>query len=248
MKVYGGTDVGLVRTSNQDSYLIQQDESIYLENLYIVADGMGGHSSGEVASATAVNEFAKYIKNTVAVKESLTSLLLDATQKANEKVFWDAVDTEAYQGMGTTFTALSIKAGVGYVAHIGDSRLYLIRAGELVLKTEDHSFVYELMKAGKISKEEARVHQKRHQLTRALGPDLEPEVDAFSFDLQVGDRLLMCTDGLSNMVEDEALLATILNTALEEVIPSLLKQANQKGGQDNITAIIIEIEGDDYAA
>lgn len=242
MKVFGLTNIGRLRARNQDAYYISTEKSLYLDNLYIVADGMGGHMAGEVASATAVEAFNHYIKKELSVRDNTLGLLQDAAKSANERVFFDSMSHEEYHGMGTTLTVLTIRGRKGYCVHIGDSRIYRIRQGEIELITKDHSFVYELMSQGRITREEAKVHPKRHILTRALGPDPDPEIDNISFDVQTGDKILMCTDGLTTMIDDIGILKIIEENAIENVTEALIHQANENGGLDNITAIIIEVE------
>jgi protein phosphatase len=226
----GVTDVGRVRDGNEDDFLDQADRL----GLVAVADGMGGHRAGEVASATALEA----LRAAVASGESLR----DAIEGANEAVLEKSESDRELHGMGTTLTA-GMLAGKGLltVGHVGDSRAYLIRDGEISQITADHSLVEEMVRGGELTPEQAEVHPQRSIITRALGIDAEVDVDLYPIELQAGDRILLCSDGLTTMLRPEE----IANIFGREPDPGraaqlLVDAANAAGGEDNITAVIIE--------
>ena len=248
MKAYGLTHTGKVRNNNQDAFIIVNENISSLPNLYIVADGMGGHLAGEVASQTSIKAFCAYINNTKASGDDLGAYLAEAALYANTKVFEDSLKNSEYMGMGTTFTAMTISKNIGYITHIGDSRIYLINNHEIKLLTTDHTYADELIRLGRITKQEALYHPNKHVLTRALGTDEEVKVDTFVFEITKGDKLLMCTDGLSNMIHEDEMKEIVLNRDAEVAINNLIMAANQNGGVDNITSILIDTVGDEYVA
>ncbi len=224
------TDKGLVREINEDSFLTRAP-------LFAVADGMGGHRSGELASKVALREFARYLKRRKLITKATLS---KAFQQANRAVFDRAQEDKNHQGMGTTLTAVMIKNRKLLVGHVGDSRLYLFRKGELSQLTEDHSLVTQLVNQGKIKPEEANQHPQRNLITKAVGANNKLEPDIFSFSLKKGDRILLCTDGLTSMVS-KAEIASIMTTLnLKEVAANLVRASNQHGGEDNITVVLLE--------
>jgi PPM family protein phosphatase len=230
------TDVGLVRANNQDRFLVA-------EPLFAVADGMGGHAAGEVASATAVT----------ALKEAFTERTPDglvAASRAANRAVWDQAqaDTEL-RGMGTTLVTLALVGEAGSeelaVTNIGDSRLYLLRLGELVQVTTDHSLVGELVAEGSITEAEAEVHPRRHVLTRALGVDPDVPVDLLTVELHQGDRFLLCSDGLSREVTDDQAASVLRRLAdPEEAAKELVRQAKDHGGNDNVTVVVVDVVDD----
>lgn len=237
MKAFGKTDVGAVRSMNQD-YLFYSTEPVgVLPNLFIVADGLGGHKAGDYASRLSVENFVKY------VREAKTDLPIrivdDAIRYINSMVIEAAQSNEDYKGMGTTFVAAFIKDDTLFVANIGDSRLYLIDE-ELTQVTEDHSYVGIMVRAGEITKEEAEHHPDKNIITRAIGVAREPKVDFFEVDLTRGDRLLLCSDGLTNMVSDHDILDIFSSCYIDDVVDELIDEAKKNGGLDNITAIVID--------
>jgi serine/threonine protein phosphatase PrpC len=226
----GVTDVGRVRDGNEDGFLDQSDRL----GLVAVADGMGGHRAGEVASATALEA----LRAAVASGEPLR----DAIEGANDAVLEKSVSNQEFHGMGTTLTAGMLGSdGHLVVGHVGDSRAYLVRAGELSQITDDHSLVEEMVRSGELTPEQAEVHPRRSVITRALGIDAEVEVDEYPIELQNGDRILFCSDGLTTMVRPDE-IASILSreTDLRRAVQLLVDAANAAGGEDNITAVIIE--------
>ncbi|EFR42002.1 stage II sporulation protein E [Selenomonas sp. oral taxon 137 str. F0430] len=232
IEVSGASDIGCVRTSNEDSFGV-------FDGIYVVADGLGGHAAGEVASrmvVAAVEELAHCGAGDAAA-------LVAAVQEANARVHRAAGENPAYEGMGSTATVLRIDEGAGmaYYAHVGDSRLYLLRRGLLRQVSRDHSYVEELVAQGKISEDEAQHHPRKNLLMRAVGVDSEIAVDGDAFPLAAGDRFLLATDGLTNMVEDEELQA-ILTGGIADAAQRMVQRAVAAGGRDNITAIALSYE------
>ncbi len=231
------TDVGMVREGNEDGFLI--DDRL---QLFAVADGMGGHQAGEVASATALEALRASVATGTALEQAVTA--------ANAAVFEKASADEALRGMGTTLTTLSIDPDGAelLVGHVGDSRAYLVRDGELRQITEDHSLVEELVREGRLTPEQADVHPQRSIITRALGIDAAVNVDLVPVEIQPGDRILLCSDGLTTMLRPSD-IATVLRREPDpgRAADLLVDAANAAGGEDNITALVVEVEDDGAA-
>ncbi|HVP75656.1 MAG TPA: Stp1/IreP family PP2C-type Ser/Thr phosphatase [Gaiellaceae bacterium] len=232
----GATDTGRTRRRNEDSYVVAPP-------LFCVADGMGGAQAGEVASrlaAAAVEEVVD--QGGRSGPERVTSLI----REANRRVYERASADPTASGMGTTMTVALVEDGGVTIGHVGDSRAYLVRDRTLTQLTEDHSLVNELVKSGKLSREEAEQHPQRSVITRALGTDPDVDVDAFTVDPQPGDLFLLCSDGLTSMVDNEEILTLLeRNRAdLRGATKSLITAANRGGGDDNITVVTFEIASD----
>ena len=229
------TDVGRMRKNNEDSYLSSQPVAA-------VADGMGGHSAGEVASAIAIEELAALRdrgpwENETAATDDLKQAILRANRRIREM----AASDRKLNGMGTTLVALLEDGDMVHVANVGDSRGYLLRQGELSQVTVDHSLVQELVDDGRLSPEDAERHPQRSVITRALGIDPEVEFDLFTYKLQVGDRLLLCSDGLSDVVEPAQIRKVLLKVpSAQRAARELVSVANANGGPDNITVIVVD--------
>jgi len=238
MKAFAITDVGQVRLMNQDFVYCSQKPVGSLPNIFIVADGMGGHKAGDMASSFAVETFIKIIE---ASDEKNQITLIDETIKTvNEKLIEKATESEDYEGMGTTFVVATIIDNVLHVANVGDSRLYVINE-ELQQITRDHSLVEEMISLGEIERKDARTHDQKNIITRAIGGSGSVMADFFSVDIKSGDRIVLCSDGLTNMVEDEEIGQIVKrNVNVEDAAVELLKTANNNGGIDNISVIIIE--------
>lgn len=237
MRVYGKSDVGMVRSMNQD-YMFYSTEPVgVLPNLFIVADGMGGHKAGDYASRLSVEKFVAYVKN--AGNEVPIRVVDDGIRYVNGLVMDEAAANPDYAGMGTTFVAAFIKDETLFVANIGDSRLYLIDS-DITQVTEDHSYVGAMVRAGELTKEEAVRHPDKNIITRAYGASREPKVDFFEVDLEKHDRILLCSDGLTNMVSDEEILDIMESEYIGDVVDILIDEAKENGGNDNITAIVIQ--------
>ena len=237
MKVAAKSDIGRLRTNNEDRLLV--DEQL---GLLIVADGMGGHAGGEVASGMAVEAIAAYVKEQLAgpvPADQMAALLQDAIRAADETIWTYARAHRALRGMGTTVALAFCQGDQVYIAHVGDSRAYLLRDGELRQLTEDHSVVAELIKAGQLTPWEARSHPLRHQITRCLG-HREAVAELHCLTWQPGDYLLLCSDGLTTMVEDQHIAELILlgGTDVQATCEALVARANANGGQDNISVIL----------
>jgi protein phosphatase len=236
----GATDVGLVRSHNEDRYLAD-------ERLFAVADGVGGHKAGEVASQTAVETLQREFT------EPTTDGLVDAVKTANRTVWNLAEANREQRGMGTTLTALALVDDGDderlAVVNVGDSRAYLLQQGELEQLTEDHSLVEQLVREGQLTPEEAMVHPQRSIITRALGLDPEVEVDSWELTPYKGDRLLLCSDGLTNEVSDEQIASTLRTVGdPEEAARQLVSEARDHGGNDNITCVVVDVLDDDDRA
>lgn len=229
------TDTGVVRQVNQDALYAD-------DNLVVVADGMGGHAAGEVASAMTIDIVSKSFATTPTLEGLEASI-----ERANLEVMADARANPSRHGMGTTVVAVGLVAEgsnrVPTLFHVGDSRAYQIRDGAIRQLSQDHSVVEEWVRMGRISAEEAAVHPKRHQLTRAIGVEDRLNVDILSLSVQPGDRVLLCSDGLTNEVTDEQIARTVSGEAdLQRAVQSLVAQANANGGKDNISAILVEFD------
>lgn len=222
------TDVGRVREGNEDGYLSKPP-------LYAVADGMGGQAAGEVASAMTLDTLAKR-----AAKKGLAH----AVREANSVVFKKQEHDPALAGMGTTLTALVVDGDALRFAHVGDSRAYLLREGELRLLTEDHTLVNEWVRKGDISPEQALSHPQRSILTRAIGTEAEVNIDELSFTPEPGDRFLLCSDGLTTMLHDDAIRDILAGHPGEPqaTADALVEAANEAGGFDNITVVVLDVK------
>jgi PPM family protein phosphatase len=229
------TDVGRMRKNNEDSYLSSQPVAA-------VADGMGGHNAGEVASAIAIEELtALRDRGPWDNETAATDDLKQAILRANRRIRETAAGDRRLNGMGTTLVALLADGDLVHVANIGDSRGYLLRQGELSQVTVDHSLVQELVDEGRLSPEDAERHPQRSVITRTLGIDPEVEIDLFTYKLQVGDRLLLCSDGLSDVVEPGQIRKVLLRTpGTQRAARELVAVANSQGGPDNITVIVVD--------
>lgn len=237
MKSYSLTDVGVVRKVNQD-YVYTSDKPVgHLPNLFVVADGMGGHRAGDYASKYTVEVLERELKRTD--EEDVERALIQAVKVANHELIREAGTDVHLKGMGTTIVVATIINQMMYFANVGDSRLYLINQGILQL-TKDHSLVEEMVRLGGIKPEEAKHHPDKNIITRAIGAKEEVEVDFYEHRLKKGDIILMCTDGLSNMVEDEELFHIVQGARdVVEAAEMLVETAKENGGTDNIGLVLI---------
>lgn len=245
------SDPGLRRSSNEDSYCTRPDLG-----LYVVADGMGGHVAGEVASRVAVEAIEIFIQETAGADKNRTwpfpfepALSLEANRLkaafrlANRRIASTIADSHDLRGMATTASALLVGPDGACVAHVGDSRVYVLRAGELQQITNDHSWVEEQVRAGTMTATAARQHPWRNVVTRALSGGEDPEVDVTQVQPSGAERYLLCSDGLFSVVTDEQ-IATLLGTpgvSLDDLCQRLIEAANNAGGPDNITALVLEV-------
>jgi serine/threonine protein phosphatase PrpC len=239
--VGAATDVGRVRERNEDGFLTQ-------EPLFAVADGMGGHRGGAVASEVAL-EMLSHMKGDSMSGSGAADGLADMVAEANDAVLERASEEPRLAGMGTTLTAVVVQPGRIHLAHVGDSRAYLLRDGSLKQLTEDHSLVQRMVNEGKLSPEEAEVHPHRSVLTRALGVEPGLEVDKETLDVRAGDRILLCSDGLTTMVPEEDILRIVSeNDDPQRAAQALVAAANEAGGLDNITALVLFVLDGEPAA
>ncbi len=238
LKTFSLTDIGKKRSMNQDFVYSSENPVGNLPNLFIVADGMGGHNGGGFASAYAVEVIREYIENSPEADPG--KLFSEAISDANSKVRVKAAENAELSGMGTTVVMASILDDTLYVANVGDSRLY-VAGSEFKQITVDHSYVEEMIKAGQLDRESARTHEKKNIITRAVGAEETVECDIFTLKLNPGDIILMCSDGLSNMLEDSA-IALILKSGRDTAgrAEELVRAANENGGKDNIAVVVIE--------
>lgn len=238
MKAFSITDVGMVRQVNQDYVYTSEKPLGNLPNLFIVADGMGGHQAGDYASKYTVEVLQKELKNNK--DKDIERALVSAIKKANKEIIREAASDEHLKGMGTTVVAATIVNQMLYFANVGDSRLYLINQGITQL-SKDHSLVEEMVRLGGIKPEEAKHHPDKNIITRAIGAKENVEVDFYEHRLKRGDIILMCTDGLSNMVEDEELFHIVQGARdIVEAGTTLVEAAKENGGTDNIGIVLAE--------
>lgn len=237
MKVYALTHIGRVRSVNQDAFYAPAAG----EKFALVADGMGGHRAGEIASKIAVEEFTRWLRCAPRPSEEALSY---AVSEANRAIYLKAKAEPDKAGMGTTLTALWIDSGRTYLAHVGDSRAYLLRDGELSQISRDHSLVAEMLERGEITPDEARIHPQRHYITRAIGTSayITPDIDRF--ERRNGDVWLLCSDGLTNYVEKSE-MEELMNGhgGWQQKISLMIELALRRGGADNITVLVIVPDG-----
>lgn len=243
MKIVGKTDIGLVRRSNQDTFRIKTFNGGSC--LLLVCDGMGGARGGDIASPIAADAFSEAV--TARFRPEMGDgeavlVLKDALEAANRAVYQKALDEPELMGMGTTIVAVLVTGQKAYAAHVGDSRLYLFRDGDLSQQTKDHSYIQDLLDRGEITPQEARIHPRKHIITRVLGVAPMVEPDILSLDLLAGDRLLLCTDGLSGPCTDEEIAGVLAANGVQEAVDTLVDLAKAGGGYDNITIVAAECE------
>jgi protein phosphatase len=237
LRVGSLTDIGKVREINQDSFSVDEGKG-----LFIVADGMGGHAAGEKASQTAVQIITERLGGLVgnSTNGQLLDALQTAIQDANREIINASMEDASMRGMGTTATVLVTKSNQLYVGHVGDSRAYLIRNRRIDQITEDHSIVAQLVRARAITPQEAARHPYRNVITRCLGMQVEVEADTQQRELKGGDRLLICSDGLSGLVSDDEMLQMVLSSDdPQKTCQDLVNLALERGGSDNITVVLI---------
>ena len=240
MRSVGASHIGKVRTENQDKIFFHDQPVGNLKNLYIVADGMGGHKAGDYASRYTIERVVASVSRNAG--DEPVSIIKEAINKANELLVAESREDEAKRGMGTTLVVGTIIGNKLFVANIGDSRLYIVGGTEQIRQiTRDHSLVDEMVRMGEINADEARVHPDKNIITRAVGAADHVEADFFEVELCEDDRILLCTDGLTNMVRDKEICDTIRqNDNIETAASQLVAMANANGGRDNITVMIIK--------
>jgi protein phosphatase len=234
----GITDVGKKRDHNEDSFLV--DVGL---GLFVVADGMGGHAGGGTASRLAVETIEAAMRTAGELEEGkLRDALAEALARACRSVYGAAQADPSLAGMGTTVTAAAVAGPAAVIAHVGDSRCYLVRGGRIHQVSEDHSLVNEQLKAGAITADEARHSRFRNIITRSVGFEEQVQIDMLGFVLEPQDQLVLCSDGLSNLAEDREILEVVTHATVEEAPARLVDLANSRGGDDNITVILVRAE------
>lgn len=238
MLVFAKSDIGLIRQTNEDSYACIHPA------LFLVADGMGGHVAGEVASKLAAQAVSDYWQQNSPVRSAPELLLEQAITKANELIFQLSKSRDDYAGMGTTVSVVYLDDTNVFWGHVGDSRIYLLRDHLLCQLTNDHSLVWELVQSGNITKAQAHTHPQRNMLTRAVGATKTIQVDIGTTSWRKGDCLLLCTDGLTNMLDEQEICRIIAaeHQDGQKAVNALITAANQAGGLDNVTAILLKNE------
>ena len=250
MRIYswGCTDVGMKRDHNEDSYLIAPDL-----NLFVVADGMGGHAGGEMASGISVRTVERFVRaneNLIDPKTEhegaiegspVAKMLSDSVRAACHAVYSKSQEVRELQGMGTTTTSMCFHRGYGFVAHVGDSRCYLVRDGRVLQLSEDHSLVNEQLKAGLITEAQARQSRFKNIITRSVGFDTDVEVDMIAVEVKTHDVFMMCSDGLTGLVTDPEINDVVNDNFLHRTPEILIDLANSRGGDDNITVVTMYV-------
>ena len=241
MRSYAMTDIGKTRVVNQDYVFSCQEPVGNLPNLFIVADGMGGHQAGDFASSYSVKKFIESVS--LSLQKNPHKIFQDAIRYANKELIEKSKANPELKGMGTTMVALTILGDKAYVANVGDSRVYLAHGDMIQQITDDHTYVNDLVKMGAITKEEAHIHARKNVITRAIGANANNEPDCFSVPVEKGDRILLCSDGLYDEVDDELILQVL--TRFDDMTicaEDLVAMANENGGNDNISVICIDLE------
>lgn len=236
---YGSqSDQGRIRTSNEDSFIVNGRNKLFL-----VADGMGGHAAGEVASRIASTTLQELLANTGSQGDSAEALR-SAAQAANSRIYEAQRQNPEYQGMGSTLTALMVRGSKYYVAHVGDSRAYLLRDGTLDQLTRDHSVVWHLFESGVLRKEDLSKHPQKNLIIRSIGPHPQVEVDIESGEAHERDVFLLCSDGLTDVLTDQAIhrILSDSNKSPQELADVLVSSANAGGGPDNVTVVVVRLE------
>ncbi|MGB9736132.1 MAG: Stp1/IreP family PP2C-type Ser/Thr phosphatase [bacterium] len=232
---FGKTDIGMKRSHNEDAFY--RNDNI---GLYIVADGMGGHKAGEIASNMAVDSIKNYIMNQ---KNLVEQSLIDAIHVANNLIFKSALSNPKYSGMGTTIVSMWFSnKNTAILCHVGDSRAYLLTGGKIIRLTEDHTYVNEQFKTGLITEKQMEKHLMRNVLTRSLGFSEHINVESNKLSIHIGERYLLCSDGLSHMVSDDVIAELGSIPDAVHAVSTLIDVANANGGDDNITVLIIDVK------
>ena len=238
LKTFSITDVGMIRKINQDYVYTSEKPMGNLPNLFLVADGMGGHKAGDYASRCTVETICEMVEKSL--EKEPAAILQKAIEAANEQVYQMAKTDEQYEGMGTTIVAATLLGNSLQVANVGDSRLYIV--GNTIKQiTRDHSWVADMVRLGEMDQDMAKNHAKKNIITRAVGASRNVEIDFFTVDLAEGESVLMCSDGLTNMLEDEEIRMIMQSQRdVVEKVQALVEEANKHGGMDNISVVLIE--------
>ena len=246
MKSAGITDTGRQRANNEDALFVSGERFHKLPNLFILADGMGGHNAGEIASAESISLFKEYCAKTPLKRKEFLDYLISGCVYANNGVFEMAENNIDYRGMGTTFSACVMHKGKLYIAHVGDSRVYAVYSDKIKLLTDDHTYVFEMQKLGQITEQAAKTHPRRNMLIRVLGVERDIKIDGQVFELTGCKKILLCSDGLTDMLTDSEIFQEAINEACSDnsiIAQNLIDKANANGGADNISVIIFDAEG-----
>lgn len=230
---FGKSSIGMKRTHNEDAFSRSDDSG-----LYIVADGMGGHRAGEIASNLAVDTIKNYLLNQKKINDQS---LMDAIYVANNLIFKSAAANQQYTGMGTTVVSILITGTVISLCHVGDSRAYMLRDGKLIKLTEDHTYVNEQFKNGLLTQKQMETHSMKNVLTRSLGFSEQLKVESQKLDLHKQDRYILCSDGLTHMVSDDVITELASMPDAVHAASTLIDVANANGGDDNITVLIVDV-------
>ena len=236
MRVYSSTDIGQKRQINQDFVYTSEESVGNLPNLFVVADGMGGHNAGDFASRYGVSVLVESIKKDK--NYNPVKILRNAIESANHEVFRQSLEDEALSGMGSTMVVCTVVGNYAYVANVGDSRMYIACPG-LEQISQDHSLIAEMVRLGEISAEEGRVHPDKNIITRAIGTGEDIRIDFFDIKLESSNLIMLCSDGLTNMVSDEEIRSILEGGAPESCAQALVDKANENGGEDNIAVIVV---------
>jgi serine/threonine protein phosphatase PrpC len=247
LRVGARTDVGMVRSGNEDNFYADADER---RGLFVVADGMGGHAAGEVASEMAVQIVSQTLAAVASAMDAAAAELMAKSLRDANRAIYDRMLAESdKQGMGTTASVLILSDHAFLIGQIGDSRVYLLRDGVLTQLTKDHSYVQEQVDAGLLTPEQARHHPYSNVITRCVGANDDVEVDLFRGEVRSGDVFLVASDGLTGMVDDRRLLQLMVaQTGPGRIVDALIAEANARGGVDNITAIVVQVDGQEAPA
>jgi len=244
IQAYGMSDTGRIREINEDSFYISGFNDKNSDGFIVLADGMGGHNAGEIASGMAVSTITSELEKTVSEEspDKIIYNILSSIDYANKKIFEDSQRDIKKAGMGSTLVVAYAKNSKLYVANIGDSRAYLKSGKSFTQITQDHSIVQELVSRGSITPEEALVHPDKNIITRAMGTERIVEADMFEYSLKSGDLIMLCSDGLSEMVRDNVIFETLENIDdINDAVSALVTLANENGGKDNITVAILKV-------
>ena len=232
MKIYGITDKGIVRQSNQDSFYVNE-----AQGWCVIADGMGGHNGGETASTLAVRTISEVLSKPW---DDTEDAMRTAIVEANNAVFKKSSESKELNGMGTTVVLVMMDGNIAYIGHVGDSRAYYINGEKIIQLTKDHSIVQKLIESGTITPKQAKTHPQKNLITRAVGTDRYVEIDVNRVICTKGDYILLCTDGLSSMVDESDMFKIIMQNP-DTAVKELIDAANSAGGTDNITAVLINL-------
>jgi len=238
MKVSSATDIGLKRSMNQDFIFTSEGPVGNLPNLFVVADGMGGHNAGDFASRYGVSVLVESVRKDQNFNP--VKILRNAIEAANREIFSQSQIDPAMAGMGTTTVVCTIVGGYAYVANVGDSRLY-VAGSELTQISQDHSLIAEMVRLGELTPEQGKNHPDKNIITRAVGTSEEVRIDFFDIKLEAGSQVLMCSDGLTNMVEDSRIFEILKDEETENKVQKLIDEANANGGKDNIAVVLVEV-------